>query len=809
MTTSKDTSGRFPAWTDRQRSSSTGPQLDSDRVSISSQGEPKRSRRPVAPSRRFPERTVARHVLRRGHGYYFRARHFLAFDEASTHICISLRTRDLDEARRRAARLEVVMADLQERAAQRLIEPGAIVECVRDVVTAFDDPGLSLADAERLARMVRERCDHADEVRLAKSTRLWDWAGDHIPPAAVDADLLEDHALEYREALASGDLTAGLHSVPDYSDALGLPDPSPLTRRMMARVILREMAASCERTAARYRKESVPYLDRSEPDDYEDTLELLDSLSAENADSSSVMPVSQCEPFPSDEEIAEWTSCRPINSEDDEEIASPRDSGGKSLGSTEGADTFPPTDADRSEDQADKAVLRKDGLDPSLTMIELWDRFAAEMTKPVGKWNADNARHSKAAARLWERAHPGLSVGSIQPRHAQELRRLALQLPSLHAKAVVWTQRPIREVVELFEQLPRDPDDDDLFDGVVELVETLEASNKGRPIDRAILSLNAWNRIASWLRAFGRWLVRNGLNECGEKVFGDLHVEADEEEEEKRRGVRPGRSLWTRSQAEALFKTPLFMGSKSPHRRHEPGQWITGDPLYWIVAIAATTGMRREEIAQLRVRHVREHRPRDSEQRIRYFDLRAKGLKLKNKESRRDIPIPEALVQLGVIEALIADRKPDEMLLGDITRNAQGRYGDVVGKAFGRYRAALPDAVLPGESENDEPETLNFGAPLRDLHAFRHSMTTWLIDADVGQPIAEELLGHRSPERRTALMGYDHGRRLERLKAAIDAVPPPFDPVRLRALRKRQCRPRVKVKANRRQQSSRMIEQTA
>ena len=701
------------------------------------------------------------------------------------------------------------MEDLRERAAQRLIEPGAIVECMRNAVAAFDDSGLSLTDSERLARMVRERCDHADEVRLAKSARLWDWAGDHVPPAAVDADLLEDHAYEYREALATGDLTVGLQAVSDYAATLGLPDPSPLTRRMMARVILREMAASCERTAARYRREVVPYLDPPHP--YQDTFDELEEL-----DRSS-------EPFPSNRDVIEWTSSAPLRreSEDDEECSGQDvTERAPALGEVPTRDVgvahSPTTELDRSGDDChplhaeiptiEAALPREDGLDPSKAVRELWDQFAHDMKRPKGTWTEDNARHSKAFANLWERLHPNLPVAAIQSRHAQELQRIALELPSLHAKARVWATRPIREVATIFAQLPRDPDDDGEIDGVKELVDTLEAANAGRPIDRQILSLAAWNRMASCARFFGTWLVKNGLHEQGEAIFGDLHVDVDEDAEEKRRGRRPGRLLWTRPQAEALFETPLFVGSQSPYRRYKPGDWLIGDALYWIVPIAATTGMRREEIAQVRVRHVRKYQPADGAPEIWYFDLRAKGLKLKNQESRRDVPVPDALIQLGLVETLVNGREPDEMLLGNVTRNAEGRYGDIVGKSFGRYRAALPEQNV---GSGDDAEVVDFGAPLLDLHAFRHSVATWLIDADVHQAVAEELLGHRSPERRTAFMGYDHGRRLEKLKAAIDAMPAPFDPVRLRALRMKQCRPRVKVKANRRRQSSRMIEQTA
>lgn len=122
-------------------------------------------------------------------------------------------------------------------------------------------------------------------------------------------------------------------------------------------------------------------------------------------------------------------------------------------------------------------------------------------------------------------------------------------------------------------------------------------------------------------------------------------------------------------------------------------------------------------------------------------------------------------------------------------KDAKGKYGDVVGKAFGRYRRALPL-----QEHEDSDEVLDFGLPLLDLHAFRHFMATWLIDSGVPQPVAEELLGHRSEARRTAFARYDHGRALEQLKEAIDQVEPPFDPVELREAR-RGTKPRVRVKS--------------
>lgn len=302
------------------------------------------------------------------------------------------------------------MADLRELAAQRLIEPGAVIEGIRAAVAAFEDPGLLPADAERLARMVRERSDHSDEVRLANHTRLWDWAGHNVPPAAVDADLLDDYAYEWREALARADLSVGLSCVPDYANELGIADPSPLVRRMMARVIQREMASGCERSAKRYRRDVVPYLDPPEPDGpshpYQDTLDLLDELEA------------AVEPFPTDYEMIDWMSSPRPKFDDGEDVTEHASVPGQIAARNVKNARDPVPDSDRpagdcGPPRADAltnevGTPRTDGLDPSNSLLQLWGQFATDMKAPRGTWNDANARHSKAVAKLWERLHPGL-----------------------------------------------------------------------------------------------------------------------------------------------------------------------------------------------------------------------------------------------------------------------------------------------------------------------------------------------------------------------------------------------------------------
>jgi integrase len=62
---------------------------------------------------------------------------------------------------------------------------------------------------------------------------------------------------------------------------------------------------------------------------------------------------------------------------------------------------------------------------------------------------------------------------------------------------------------------------------------------------------------------------------------------------------RRQRASWSDERLQTLFNSPLYRGHQ-PKRRHKPGKTLTRDSLYWTPLIAATTGMRPEEILQLR-----------------------------------------------------------------------------------------------------------------------------------------------------------------------------------------------------------------
>lgn len=207
------------------------------------------------------------------------------------------------------------------------------------------------------------------------------------------------------------------------------------------------------------------------------------------------------------------------------------------------------------------------------------------------------------------------------------------------------------------------------------------------------------------------------------------------------------RSMWSEEQLRLLLASPLFLGCLSPSRRHKPGTLLIRDALYWVVLIAMLSGMRREEICQLRVRHV----VTDPMTGIVFFDLKAPGLELKNRESKRWVPLHKDLIMLGFLEDRVSGRAPDDRLFAEL--QGQNGFGDKVGKQFTRYR-----------------QHLDIYERLLDLHFFRHTVSTLLTRASVPQAHAEEITGHRSEARRTAFAIYDKKATLRILKDAIDKL---------------------------------------
>lgn len=245
-----------------------------------------------------------------------------------------------------------------------------------------------------------------------------------------------------------------------------------------------------------------------------------------------------------------------------------------------------------------------------------------------------------------------------------------------------------------------------------------------------------------------------------------LPFDVAEEQEGSLFREKGARDMWEPSELQRLFERPFFVGCRSARHRLSEGVCIPRNALWWGVIIAAHHGMRREEIFQLRVRHV----VCDEETGIWHFDLKTdktlklKGDKRRDRPSRRFVPLHNNLLRIGFIEARVKGRDPDQRLFPEISaNNQQHSWGAAPGKRFSDFK-----------------EAAGFRAEL-DFHAFRHSICTLLHRAGVLQAHAEEFVGHASAARKSTFSVYNKGQTLTALKAAVDKLEIPIDVDRILA----------------------------
>ena len=149
---------------------------------------------------------------------------------------------------------------------------------------------------------------------------------------------------------------------------------------------------------------------------------------------------------------------------------------------------------------------------------------------------------------------------------------------------------------------------------------------------------------------------------------------------------------------------PRLIDAAKNKRRKDPN-------LVAAIQIAAYTGMRREEIARLRVIDVKEREG------IRYFDI----VDAKTKAGLREVPVHTELLTL--VDSLI-DKSTDGYLLPNERITKNNERGDAVGKRFKTLRD-------------------NLGFDKRYVfHSIRKTVSTLFERAGVNHNEAAEIIGH-------------------------------------------------------------------
>lgn len=188
-----------------------------------------------------------------------------------------------------------------------------------------------------------------------------------------------------------------------------------------------------------------------------------------------------------------------------------------------------------------------------------------------------------------------------------------------------------------------------------------------------------------------------------------------------------------------LFSNPDF--KKQRHAKGRPGNAV-----FWLPLIAAYTGARREEIAQLYVSDFMQDER--GQWFIRIIDDRP-DKSVKTESSRRDIPIHNDLIEIGLL-SLISNKSADARIFPQLTKVSDG-YAGIVSKSW-RPLTQKCGVYRPGR---------------HPLHAFRHTFKTLAREHGIPKEVSDWITGHA-----TENIGDRYGiNPLSRMATEINKLP--------------------------------------
>jgi integrase len=247
------------------------------------------------------------------------------------------------------------------------------------------------------------------------------------------------------------------------------------------------------------------------------------------------------------------------------------------------------------------------------------------------------------------------------------------------------------------------------------------------------------NRLLSPICAFLNWAVSEGHISANpaNRLRAIDRVRADTQ-----------RSAFSAGDLRFIFEnSPLYRGCEAASNRGHAGSMIIKDARFWLPLIALFTGMRIEEIAQLRCRDIRQV---DG---VWVMDVNCSdGNRLKNQNSQRLIPIHSELLSIGLLDHV---KKTiafgHERLWPEFKRGTYGSYSAGYSKWFSHYK------IRTGIAD-----------PKKTFHSFRHTFIDQLKQLDVPDGKIQELVGHANHSITTGRYGKPY--RPAALKEIIESL---------------------------------------
>lgn len=377
----------------------------------------------------------------------------------------------------------------------------------------------------------------------------------------------------------------------------------------------------------------------------------------------------------------------------------------------------------RMSDTAVPSGKQPDDAATDFEFLSRWDDFA-EAKVSDESWKPDtvsNARSSRnlLAGFLGEKS----KLSDVNRKVAAAFRPFLFGLPSLYDKAKLWRDRPLHDVIQEVRELNAK-------------VGIEEGVTKIPTLKLATVDKHFGNLVEYW-----NWLVTSGDIPGGlENPFSGFI-----QSKPKGRKARKERNAWPKDMITALFQSPIWTGCKGLHRRSDPGDSIFRDAMFWVPLIGRFIGAREDEICSRKVGDIR-------------FVAGIPVLKIeesKTDESDREIPLPDALLELGFLEFRYHGRETDEPLFPELLPQGPGkRRSAAFSGRFTDYRKAI-----------------DCYKKLVDFHSMRHNISTDLANLkDLNLGWADEITGHESAIRSSERSRYTKEIYVHNLKETIDRV---------------------------------------
>jgi len=267
--------------------------------------------------------------------------------------------------------------------------------------------------------------------------------------------------------------------------------------------------------------------------------------------------------------------------------------------------------------------------------------------------------------------------------------------------------------------------------------------DRGRKEGRELLAAYTQNQYITRLSSILEWAVREEY--LVKNSASRLTIIDDVPDDEKR-------DSFDTSDLKKMFSSTIYTGRKpGNHGAYKAGPLVIKDARYWLPLIALFQGARLNEMAQLKTSGIVKTEGIDC---ILFFK-QSKEQRLKNKHSKREIPIHPELKRLGFltyVETIKASG--EERLFPELELDGFGYYSGHLSKKFNYWLRKI-----------------GVKSSINCFHSFRHTFEDALRDADVAVEIQEKLGGWAaSSGNKSSRKSYGRGYLVKKLNENIKRV---------------------------------------